>query len=157
MLRDDYNVYVSENIEDFLNRNSTTYKRMKKENPSNVYWRKKKPEVKQINGKLKQNISHKSLKRKIKRRSNLQIKQMILEIIKDAKEKNLIYLTKEDIARCLQVKEKQVEQVFMELNREGILSQAIHHAPHDSNRDPWGFDGNKWWASDLYMILDKKE
>lgn len=98
-------------------------------------------------------IIHKGLKRKIKKRKNSWIKEEVLKIIEERiKEDKYLFLTKEDIARKLEVKECQVEQVFMELNREGILSQAIHKAPHDSKRDPWGFDCNYFWNGDIYRI-----
>lgn len=105
-------------------------------------------------------IIHKGLKRKIKKRKNSWIKEEILKIIDERiKENKYLYLNKEDIARTLEVKECQVEQVFMELNREGYISQAIHHAPHDSKRDPWGFDCNYFWSGDIYSIYKgtKKE
>lgn len=77
----------------------------------------------------KNNPSHKTLKRKIKKRTNVWIKEQVLSILKEDKEESIPYLMKEDIARILEVKECQVEQVFMELNREGYLSQAKHKAP----------------------------
>ena len=95
---------------------------------------------------------HKPLKRKIKKRTLKQIEVEILKIIEFAKTKDCTWLTKEDVARYLQVKECQVEQVFMKLNREGILGQAEHRAPHDSCRDPYGFDSHEW-MSDHYRIL----
>lgn len=100
---------------------------------------------------------HKLLKRKIKKRTNKQIKEEILKIIEEARKANEDSLTKEDVAIYLQVKEKQVEQVFMELNREGILSQPVHRAPHDSSRDPHGFECNNWWVSDRYYIRNPKQ
>lgn len=107
---------------------------------------------------LKKCPQHKPLKRKIKKRTNVQVKTEVLKIIEKIMADDSLRkcLTKEDVARYLQVKECQVEQVFMELNREGILSQPVHHAPHDSQRDPWGFYGNNWWMSDLYYIREKK-
>lgn len=118
-------------------------------------------DIERLSRKLKQqknnSFCHKVLKRKIKKRTNAQIKEEILKIIEEAKKANENSLTKEDVAAYLQVKEKQVEQVFMELNREGILSQPVHRAPHDSNRDPHGFDGNNWWMSDRYYIRTPKK
>ena len=97
-------------------------------------------------------VCHKTLKRKIKKRSNTWIKEQILTILKEDTKEEIPYLMKEDIARILEVKECQVEQVFMELNREGYLSKAIHKAPHDSQRDPHGFIGNMMWMGDIYEI-----
>lgn len=102
---------------------------------------------------LKNGKSHKCLKRKIKKRTLTWVKKQMLLIIDREKNKNNIYLSKENIARELQVKECQVEQVFHILNREGKISQPIHHAPHDSQRDPNGFWGEMGWAGDLYKIL----
>lgn len=104
--------------------------------------------------------SHKCLKRKIKKRSNIWIKKEVLKIIHEKNSKKTktykdTILTKENVARILQVKESQVQQVFMELNREGVLYQPIHHAPHDSQRDPWGFKGCMGWAEDIYEIRNK--
>lgn len=102
---------------------------------------------------LKKGKSHKCLKRKIKKRNLTWIKEHVLLIIEREKLKNNFYLSKENIARELQVKECQVEQVFHILNRESIISQPIHHAPHDSQRDPNGFIGEMGWKGDLYKIL----
>ena len=105
---------------------------------------------------LKNGKSHKGLKRKIKKRSNNWIKEQVLILIKKEKEKGSFYIQKEDVARILQVKECQVEQVFHQLNLEGILTKAVHHAPHDSQRDPWGFIGNMAWSGDLYYFVRKE-
>lgn len=99
-------------------------------------------------------IVHKGLKRKIKKRSNDWIKEQVLDIIKTNKPN---FLKKEEVARLLQVKECQVEQVFHQLNLEGILYQATHHALHDTQRDPYGFEGTMGWAGDIYYIRDKDE
>lgn len=64
------------------------------------------------------------------------------------------YITKENMAKQLHAKESQIEQVFHILNRKGILMQPIHHAPHDSNRDPHGFAGGSEWMSDLYYFAN---
>ena len=106
--------------------------------------------------------THKTFKRKIKKRTNAWIKEEVLKIINEQianidKNYSNSFLTKENIARKLQVKECQVEQVFMELNREGVLNQPVHHAPHDTQRDPWGFAGNMGWASDIYYIRRKEK
>ena len=92
------------------------------------------------------NPSHKGFHHKAKKRSNEQIREIVLD-----------YIKKEDIARLFEVKESQVEQVFRQLNLEGILNQPIHYAPHDSQRDPWGYDGNMAWMGDLYYLRHKNE
>lgn len=97
--------------------------------------------------------SHKLLKRKVKKKKDEVVEEEILDIIEKAKNYNIKNITKEDIAIELQVKESQIEKIFMKLNRDGILSQPIHRAPHDSCRDPWGFDNCKMWCSDIYRIL----
>lgn len=95
---------------------------------------------------------HKGLRRSIKKRSLDQIKASVLGLIKNNPDRTS--LTKEDVARTLCVKECQVEQVFAILNREGVLSQARHHAPHDNQREPWsGFLGTMGWCGDSYKIL----
>ncbi len=100
------------------------------------------------------NPSHKGFKHKTKKRSNEWIHN---EVLKYIQKENPNYIMKEDIARILKVKESQVEQVFHQLNLEGILNQPVHHAPHDSQRDPWGFIGNMAWMGDLYYIRHKEE
>ena len=94
--------------------------------------------------------SHKKLKRSMKKNSDEKVEEEILEIINEEKPE---FLTKEDVAMRLQVKESQVEKIFMKLNREKILKQPLHKAPHDSCRDPWGgFENCKMWMSDIYYI-----
>ena len=85
------------------------------------------------------------------------IREYALDQIEKAKAKNEIYIMADDIAHQLNVKTHFVKQVFQQLNVEGILSQPIHHAPHDSNRDPWGFPECKGWMADLYRIIYPEE
>lgn len=62
------------------------------------------------------------------------------------------YVTKEEISIKYNVKEHYVEEVFKELNREGLLGQRTSNYAHDTNRNPM-FDGNEsGWACDLYYI-----
>lgn len=75
--------------------------------------------------------------------------------------------TAEEIAAHLQVKTHFVKQVLHKLNLEGIVSQPIHKAPHDSKRDyTWGSgfrkgkcsdfknpNGDSSWAADIYVYL----
>lgn len=105
-----------------------------------------------------QQPSHKFLKRTFKKRSKEWIKTEVLKIIEEAKKADKWFLHKEDVARRLNVKECFVEQVFMELNREGILSQASHRPMHDCSRDynAWG-GGFSGWAGDIYSIREKNK
>lgn len=100
----------------------------------------------------KQQPCHKRLKRSVKKMSDSWVKEEILKIIEEVKKENRQVLHKEDVAFKLQVKISQVEKIFMQLNREGLLSQAKHHILHDSNREPYGFGGDSAWASDCYYI-----
>lgn len=78
------------------------------------------------------------------------ILKLIAEMKKDAK---ITFLTKEDTAKYLRARVSQVEQVFMTLNRKGILQQPVHLAPHDSSRDPQGYENNHEWMSDRYYFV----
>ena len=92
------------------------------------------------------------IKRTYKKMSQEKIREYALDQIEKAKAAGEWYITADDIAHQLNVKTHFVEQVFQKLNVEGILSQPIHQAPHDSNRDPWGFPNCKGWMADLYRI-----
>lgn len=76
----------------------------------------------------------------------------ILKKIADTKNRGVTYVTKEDMAAALNARESQVEQIFMDLNRKGILNQPVHHAPHDSNRDPMNGGTVSHWMSDFYYF-----
>lgn len=93
------------------------------------------------------------IKKTYKKLSQEKIREYVLGQIEIAKRNGEMYVMAEDIAHQLNVKPHFVHQVFQKLNVEGILSQPSHHAPHDSNRDPWGFDGIKGWKADLYRII----
>lgn len=79
--------------------------------------------------------------------------RVLKQISEIRKNPNITYITKEDMARALHARESQIEQVFMILNRKGILRQPQHRAPHDSNRDPWGYD-NSTWQGDFYYFTN---
>lgn len=106
-----------------------------------------------------ENLPPQKLKKTYKKLTDEKLEVEILRIIEKSKEKGYNWLTKEDVANHLHVKESQVEKIFMKLNRDGILSQPQHRAPHDSNRDPiFGFgDCKGMWKSDIYTILNKEE
>ena len=93
------------------------------------------------------------IKRTYKKMSQKKIREYALNQIEKAKAKEEWYITADDIAHQLGAKTHFVKQVFQQLNVEGILSQPIHHAPHDSNRDPWGYGHEHGWMADLYKII----
>lgn len=108
--------------------------------------------------------SQKPLKRKIKKRTDIQVEEMVrhyIELVKENPELSVYAgcfgIAKENVAIQLQVPVSQVENVFRKLNREGILSQRIPIYAHDTNRNPI-FDGRaSGWASDYYKILIKED
>ena len=121
--------------------------------------RKLKKQIREVQEKIhlfesNKNPSHKGFKHKTKKRSNSWIHDEVLKIIKS---EDVHYLMKEDIARRLEVKESQVEQVFHQLNLEGILHQPEHRAMHDSQRDPFGYIGTMAWKSDISAVRYKEE
>jgi ribosomal protein S25 len=78
--------------------------------------------------------SHKKLKSKKRKVKENILKKEVLEIIDEAILSDKYFVTKEDIAYRLNVKVSSLGKIFMELNREGILSQARHGLMHDSRR-----------------------
>lgn len=98
------------------------------------------------------NIRHKNIKTRYKKWDLTKLEQKITDIIADMKTKKIDHVTKEDMAHHLNARVSQVEHVFMHLNQKGILTQPVHHAMHDSQREPWGFTGSSDWCSDLYYI-----
>jgi len=62
------------------------------------------------------------------------------------------FITKEEISRKYKVKEHCVENVFRELNREGVLSQRHARFAHDTNRNRMFGGSESGWASDIYYI-----
>ena len=97
------------------------------------------------------------IKKTYKKMSQEKIREYVLSQIAIAKAKEEWYITADDIAYQLNVKPHFVKQIFQQLNIEGVLSQPIHHAPHDSNRDPWCIGGEKGWMADLYKIIYQEE
>lgn len=93
------------------------------------------------------------VKRTYKKMSQDKIRAYVLEQIEIAKKNGETYITADDVAHQLGVKTHFVKQVFQQLNVEGVLSQPIHYAPHDSKRDPWGYGNWSGWSDDLYGIL----
>jgi len=66
-------------------------------------------------------------------------------------------ITKEFVAKKFQVKEHEIRKCFDRLNQERILSQPVKRAPHDTNRDYWGFGGVSGWAANEYSFMDPYE
>lgn len=94
------------------------------------------------------------IKRSYKKKGFDKVLQETLRIISKT-EGN--YVTKEDIARDLKVKEHEVENVFHRLNLEGILSQRKSNYAHDTNRNPMFPGGESGWASDIYYIRNAEK
>lgn len=71
------------------------------------------------------------------------------------------YITKEEIAKVLKCKPSDLDKTFMQLNREGVLSQARHVRMHDTARygnfeETLSCDyGHSDWTPDMYYILIK--
>ena len=62
------------------------------------------------------------------------------------------FVTKEELSRLFQIPESRVEDAFRILNREGVLSQAVHQTAHDTNRNPTAYGTVSGWTSDIYYI-----
>lgn len=105
----------------------------------------------QLTNLLERPRSHKTIKT-YKKMSPEKIRSYALQRIEEAKRDNAIYISADNIAFELRVKPHFVEQVFQQLNVEGILSQARHYAPHDSDRDPMCNGTYAGWQSSLYVI-----
>ena len=58
----------------------------------------------------------------------------------------------EKLQETLQTGQSRVEDAFRILNQEGVLSQAVHHTAHDTNRNPIAYCDISGWASDIYYI-----
>ena len=108
------------------------------------------------------NPSHKKLKPSVKKYSYDVLYKMVFDYIKDKAQDNHFSITKEDIAISLKCRVKDLDKIFMQLNREGILSQAEHRFMHDSMRNPneetisSDYVRCSDWASDIYRICDTK-
>ena len=71
-----------------------------------------------------------------------------------ASHKDQKFVTKEELSRLFQIPESRVEDAFRILNREGVLSQAVHQTAHDTNRNPTAYSTISGWASDIYYIYN---
>lgn len=69
-----------------------------------------------------------------------------------ASHKDQKFVTKEELSRLFRIPESRVEDAFRILNREGVLSQAVHQTAHDTNRNPTAYGTISGWASDIYYI-----
>ena len=63
------------------------------------------------------------------------------------------YITREEIARVLKAKPHTVEQCLHVLHLEGLVSNPVHHAPHDSKRDSFSWGNDNSWCGDTYYIF----
>lgn len=108
------------------------------------------------------NVSHKKLKSSVKKYSYENLYDKVKEYIVGKVERNEYVVSKEDIAATFRCRVKDLDKIFMQLNREGILSQAEHRFMHDSMRNPneetISSDYGRYsdWASDIYRICDTK-
>lgn len=106
--------------------------------------------------KFDNNISHKRLKRHTRKLPYAKLYDAVMEQIRQTKAEGFSSLSKENIAIALCVKTKDLDKVFMQMNREGILSQAVHKLPHDSNRWEGALESREYkftdWGSDYYTI-----
>ena len=98
------------------------------------------------------NIQHKRLRTRGKKQNLEKLEIKVTTIIQELKSKEINHVTKEDMAYWLNARVSQIELIFMRLNQKGILSQPVHRAMHDSQRDPWGYAGSSDWCSDSYYI-----
>ena len=80
------------------------------------------------------------------------LKEMVMDFINNSEES---HVTKEELAKLFNVKENAIENVFRELNRQGILSQRRAHYCHDTSRNPFCGGSESGWASDIYYIKNK--
>ena len=108
------------------------------------------------------NPSHKKLKPSVKKYSYDILYNKVKEYIVGKVERDEYVVSKEDIAAVFRCRVKDLDKIFMQLNREGILSQAEHRFMHDSMRYPGeetiSADYVRYsdWASDIYRICDTK-
>lgn len=86
-------------------------------------------------------------KKKYEKKSKEKIREEILKIIEEKKVKKEEYLHLTNLTNQLNVKEKYIVQVLDSLNKEGIVSQPIHHIPHDCYRPD-----TSCWKDDIYKI-----
>ena len=107
------------------------------------------------------NNPSKRVKKCRKKIPHKKLKEMILSYIdnlNNLNNKDCIpnYITKEEISQKFNVKESDVELVFMELNKEGILSQRVSRYAHDTNRNPMFPMDISGWSADWYYIRNTK-
>lgn len=108
------------------------------------------------------NVSHKKLKSSVKKYSYENLYDKIKEYIVKKVECDEYFVSKEDVAANIRCRVRDLDKIFMQLNREGILSQAEHRFMHDSMRNPneetISSDYVRYsdWASDIYRICDTK-
>ncbi len=96
-----------------------------------------------------QTICHKTIHKRKKLKPDF-ILDYCRKAITDATTSKIRFLVAEDIAYQLQTPVHLVKQAFVTLNKEGLLSQAYHHYPHDAYRP-----GDSAWSADIYYIHNK--
>lgn len=93
----------------------------------------------------------------ISKRKNMDLKKLktiVLAYINNKKLHTNI-ITKEEISKKYNVKQHLVEQIFHQLNLEGLLSQRHSNFAHDTNRNPMFPMPESGWAEDIYYINEK--
>ena len=99
----------------------------------------------------------KRIKKCRKKISHDKLKEIILSYINTINSDTNYNVTKEEISQKFNVKESDVELIFMELNREGILSQRVPRYAHDTSRNPTFPMDISGWSSDIYNIRKKEK
>jgi hypothetical protein len=62
------------------------------------------------------------------------------------------FITKEQVCKKLKEKDSNVSKIFMQMNREGKLTQAKHNVCNDSLQGK-----SKCWHPDTYLIIKKEK
>lgn len=96
---------------------------------------------------------HKRLKPHTRKIPEEKLRELVLEYITSCGSN---WICKENVAVALRVRPKDLDKLFMQLNREGILSRACHDHAHDTNRNPVFSGSASGWVSDYYTILNKE-
>lgn len=105
---------------------------------------------------------HKFRKKCNKRYTPERLRGIVLDEIKYAVSQNRRTICKDNIQIKTGARSSDLDKVFMQLNREGILSQAIHQMMHDSRRVTGeqtvssDFTRESDWASDFYYIYNEE-
>lgn len=91
------------------------------------------------------------------RRHYPDLRAMVLAVLPLYESRELV-LTKEAVAARLGAFEHEVEQVFRQLNQEGILSQPSHECTaHDTRRNRFFPANRSGWSGDTYALRVEKD